>query len=195
MKPGRHRHRSRARRLRLKERVRRRFRIRQWRRALLGLSALVGVGLVGAAAVWAIMFFIRAAGPGEAVADVAVEEPLTEPRLIGTWKSDPEATLAELRRTRGITAEEEREARKNCFKTKVTFTDRMIATELDGVVEAQPYQIVSLEGDVVVISSWFALRHQNEDLYIRFVGNDTYWIESQQFGETKSVMECFRRVR
>jgi hypothetical protein len=188
---SRKRHRTRAQRLRLKERVRRRFRLRRWRRVLVGLSVLAGIGLVGTGAVWAIMFFINsAAEPAPVVADVAIEEP----RLIGVWQSDPDANIGELRRTQTITDQQERELRKNSFKTKVTYTDNMMATDQDGTdrdVEMQSYQIVSKEGDEVVIKTWFNATRQEEEVRIRFVGADSYWLEAKQFG----LIECFRRVR
>ena len=62
-------------------------------------------------------------------------------------------------------------------------------------METQPYHIVSQEGDQLVLSTWLAVRMQEEELHIRFVGADTYWLESQEFGDTKTVAECFRRVR
>jgi hypothetical protein len=197
---GRKRHHDHARRQRLKERVQRRYRIRGWRRTVVGFSILGGAGLVVAAAIWAAVYFLptgapQSAGPEPAGIDLRTVPVRTEPRLIGVWQSDADATIAEFRRTQTLTDKDEKDLRKRAFRTKVTFTDKMMSTELDNVVETQAYKIVSQEGDVVVLSTWFAVRMQDEEVRIRFVGTDTYWLEGQQFGETQSVNECFRRVR
>jgi hypothetical protein len=192
------RHRSRERRLRLKERVQRRYRIGQWRRIVVGLCVLVGVGLVIAGAGWGgVYLFVhmqsaeaRQDGPGPALAD---GKPLTEPRLIGAWQSDADANIAEMRRTRVVTSEEEQQVRRHGFKSKVTYTDKMMVTDVDGVVEPQPYQVVSQDGDVVIIKTWLDIRRQEEEVRIRFVGPDTYWFEFN--ADPIHVSECFRRVR
>jgi hypothetical protein len=177
-------HRSRSHRQRLKERVQRRYRIRPWRRVVVGLFVLVAAGLVVA------VYFIRPAEP-QASAEAPPGESLTEPRLIGSWQSDADSTIAELRRTQPIGIQQEQDLRKHSFKTKVTYTDKMIATEVDRVVEMLPYQVVSKEGDEVVIKAWISATNQDEEVRIRFVGSDRYWLEAKQFGLT----ECFRRVR
>jgi hypothetical protein len=192
---GRERHHDHARRQRLKERVQRRYRIRGWRRTVVGFSILAGAGLVVAGAIWAVVYFLptgalQSTGPGPAGIDRPTGAVRTEPRLIGTWQSDADATIAELRRTQSISGQQEQELRKHAFKTKVTYSDKMIATELNGVVETQPYQIVSQEADAVVLKTYFDARRQDEEVRIRFVGTDTYWLEAPQFG----LVECFRRV-
>ena len=99
------RHRSRARRFRLKERVRQRYRKKQWRRVLVGLAVLVGVGLVIAGAGWGAMYIFARLQSGNARQIEAEDQtPLAEPRLIGEWQSDPDASIAEMRRTQTVSA-------------------------------------------------------------------------------------------
>ncbi len=185
-------HRSRAHRLRLKERVRRRYRLRQWRRVLVGLSVLVGAGLILGGTIWAAVYLISLFQPGESrPIDFAPAEVLTEPRLIGVWQSDADANLGELRRTQNVTEQQERELRKHAFQTRITYTDKMMATDKDGEVELQAYQVVAKEGDEVVIKTWFNETRQDEEVHIRFVGPDTCWVQIEQF----HLAECFRRVK
>jgi hypothetical protein len=155
---------------------------------LVGLAVLAGIGLIGTGTVWGVMFLVNyAAEPPPVVSAKRMEEP----RLIGAWQSDADANIGELRRTQTITDQQERELRKTKFKTKVTYTDKMMATDEDGDVETQEYQVVSINGDDVVITTWFNTTRQEEEVHIRFTGPDTYWLEVKQFGLT----ECFRRVR
>jgi hypothetical protein len=154
---------------------------------LVGLAVLAGIGLVGTGAVWGIMFLVNYTPKALVTGDA----PIAEPRLIGVWQSDADANIGELRRTQSITDQQERELRRTKFKTKVTYTDKMMATDEDGDVESQGYQVVSINGDDVVITTWFNTTRQEEEVHIRFTGPDTYWLQVKQFG----LNECFRRVR
>ena len=96
-----------------------------------------------------------------------------EPRLIGTWRSDADATIAELRKTQTVTEEREQGLRKLFGKMKITYTDKMFTTELDGVVNSQPYQVISKDATSVVIKTKPDLLNQDGLVRIRFIGNDT----------------------
>lgn len=112
-------------------------------------------------------------------------------RLIGTWQSDANATIAGIKAARTVTDTQEAAMRKLFGRMKLTYTADTITTELDGPPDTQPYQVVSKDGDSVVIKSWFALSKKDEQFRIRFVGNDTYWVDVEQF----SISECFRRIQ
>src|SRR4051812_6128838 len=68
---------------------------RSWR--WLGrVVALLAAAVAGGAAVWAVMQLAR-----------PVAHPPPDPRLIGTWVSDADRTIAELRKTRDISDADE----------------------------------------------------------------------------------------
>jgi hypothetical protein len=139
-----------------------------------GTSA-AGILIVLVAMVWAAVHFSKSR--------------LGDSRLLGTWQSDADATIAEMRKTRPVTDKQEQAMRKVFGKMKITYTKTTITTDFDGVVESQPYHLVSKAGDSIVIKSWSNLSNQEEEFRIRFVGADTYWVDVQQV----NVSEFFKR--
>jgi hypothetical protein len=135
-----------------------------------------GVVLVAVAA-WAAMHFAKGR-PGD-------------PRLIGTWQSDADATIAELRKARPVTDEQEQGMRKLFGRMKITYAATTFTTDLDGTVETHPYQVVSKDAESVVVKFRFSLTNKDELFRIRFVGADTYWVDVEQF----KLSECFRRIK
>ncbi len=113
------------------------------------------------------------------------------PRLTGTWQSDADATMAELRKTRSLTDEQDAKLRPLFGKMKITYTETTITIDFEGKVDTQPYQILSEDGDTITIKSWSAFSKQDEVYHIRFVGSDRYWVDVEQF----AMRECFRRIR
>jgi hypothetical protein len=124
------------------------------------------------------------------VAVQVVKERRTDPRLYGTWKSDTDATIAEMRKTRPVTDDQEQKLRMLFGKMKVTYTATTVTSDLDGTVETQPYQVVSKDATSVQIKSPSPLLKKDEVFRIRFVGPDTHWIDEPHF----QVSECFRRI-
>src|SRR5262249_34669970 len=102
--------------------------LRGWKPIVIGASA-AAVLLVVIALVWMAVHFSRARRG--------------DPRLIGTWQSDADATITELRKARPVTDKQEEAMRKLFGNMKITYTDATITTELNGVVDTQPYQVVS----------------------------------------------------
>jgi hypothetical protein len=113
-----------------------------------------------------------------------------ESRLIGTWQSDADATITELRKSRPVTNKQEQAMRKLFGRMKITYTKTTLTTDFDGSLDTQPYQVVSKDRDSVVIKSWFALSKKDEQFRIRFIGSDVYWVDVEQF----ALSECFRRI-
>lgn len=155
---------------------RRRKRPRRRRNPLLIGASVAGFVLVVVAVVWTAVHFSRPR-PGD-------------PRLIGTWQSDADATIAELRNTRPLTDEQDAKLRTLFGKMKVTYTETTITTDFEGKVDTQPYQVVSKDGDTIMVKSWSALSKQDEVYRIRFVGTDRYWVDVERF----AMSECFRRI-
>jgi hypothetical protein len=114
-----------------------------------------------------------------------------DPRLIGTWKSDADATIAEMRKSRAVTDKQEVALRKLFGKMTITYTAKTLTTDFEGAVDTQPYQILSKDRDSVVLKAWFSASKKDEQFRIRFTDSDTYWVDLEQF----NVSECFRRVR
>lgn len=112
-------------------------------------------------------------------------------RLIGTWLSDADATIAAHKKAQTVTDAQEQALRKLFGKMKVTYTAKTITTDLDGVGDTQPYRVVSKDAESVVVTSYNALTKKDEQFRIRFEGADTYWIDVEGF----NLSERFRRVR
>jgi len=140
------------------------------------LAAVIGGGIVIlAVSVWPGVYFLKSR-PGDA-------------RLIGTWKSDADATIAEMRKNRPVAEQQEQALRKIFGRVKVTYTATTLTSDFDGVVETQPYQVVRKDRDSVVIKTRSPISKAEEEFTIRFADSDTYWIAAGQ------IMECLRRMR
>lgn len=142
---------------------------------------LVGVG-VGIA-----VHFVKSRTPATSAPPEATS---TGVRLVGTWRSDADATIAEIRKSRTVTDSQEQAFRKLFGKMRITYTDKTLTTDMNGIKETQPYQVVSKDATAVVLKSWSALNKRDEETRLRFTDNNTYWIDSEQF----KLSECFRRV-
>jgi hypothetical protein len=142
------------------------------------IGAVVGgVVVVIAASVWAAVYFAK---PRPA-----------ESRLIGTWQSDADATIAEMRKKKAVTEKQEEALRKLFGRLRITYAATSLMTDLDGVQETQRYQVVSQDGDSIVLREWFpASKKKEQQVRIRFIDKDTYWVDVEQF----EISECFRRV-
>ena len=158
-------------------RRRRRPARRGWNPLIIGTSA-VGLALVVVALTWMVLHFTKSSRRGE-------------PRLIGSWQSDADATIAERRKSRPVTEQQEQAMRKLFGKMKITYTDTTVTSELDGVLDTQPYQVTNKDGESAMIKFWSALSKKDEIARIRFIDNDTYWVDAEQF----AFSECFRRIK
>jgi hypothetical protein len=115
----------------------------------------------------------------------------SDPRLFGTWKSDADATVAEMKKRRTLTDEQEQKLKTMIFgKSKITYTADTITTDFDCKVESQSYHVVSKDADSVTIKAWSPLTKKDEIFRIRFVGSDTYWVEFP----SGNGAECLWRV-
>lgn len=117
-----------------------------------------------------------------------------DPRLIGTWQADADATIAEFRKSPHFTAELEEAWRKIFGKLKVTYTDSTVTMDFDARIDTQPYEVVSKDGDLVVIKGLSALTQQDEQSRIRFIDADTYCVEAPP-GALIQFKEVFRRIK
>src|SRR4051794_34396860 len=88
---------------------------RGWNPVVVGAS-IVGVVLVVAAVVVVAVYVVKARRG--------------DPRLIGTWQSDADATIADLKTARAVTDRQEQAMRKIFGRMKVTYTDKTLTTDL-----------------------------------------------------------------
>jgi hypothetical protein len=115
-----------------------------------------------------------------------------EPRLIGAWKSDADATIAALRKKRPVTDTQEQAMRKLFGKMTITYTATTFTYDLNGTVETLPYTVVSRNGDCIDCKTRGVIKKdEDEVVHICFVGADEYWVETS----FSDVVECFRRIR
>jgi hypothetical protein len=117
--------------------VKRKARRRGWNPIVVGVSAASVLVLI--ALVWMAVHFSKSRRG--------------DPRLIGTWQSDADATIMEIRKARPVTEKQEEAIRKLFGKMKITYTDATVTIELNGVVDTQPYQVVSKDGESVIRES------------------------------------------
>src|SRR5207244_2936285 len=61
----------------------------------------------------------------------------SDPRLFGTWKSDADATIAEMKTTRTFTDDQEQKLKTLFGKMKITYMADTLTTDFDGRVESQ----------------------------------------------------------
>jgi hypothetical protein len=157
---------------------------RRWWRPLALAAAALQAGL-------AAVYYAKAVPPAPPAA-------APEPRLIGMWLSDPDATIGAMQQTRRVTDQEELELRRTKFKTIVTYTETTITIRAGDAETTEPYEVLSKEDDAVVI------RHKLNEAtmvdHIRFIGLNHYTVESQApdnaTGPKQTTQaEYFRRIR
>jgi hypothetical protein len=139
----------------------------------LGL-ALFGTLVLVAGAIWLTLFLLKSR---------------TDPRLPGTWKSDIETTLAELKKDNPITKEDEEKLRIFFGQMTVTYTNTTVTSEWKKSVESASYTVVRKDRDVVVIKVQSSKSEKETEISLHFDNDDTYWIAVGEY------LECFRRVK
>lgn len=119
---------------------------------------------------------------------------LKDNRLIGTWQSDADQTIAVIRELRPVSKEQEAALRKIFGKLRVTYAETKCTTELDGITKSHPYQVLGRDKVSVVIRSpvtELPPLKLSEFTIIHFEDANTYWLYTQ-IGEVK---EYFKRVK
>ena len=144
--------------------------------AVVAASMVLALGLV----IWGGVYLLK---------------PKSDSRLLGTWKSDADATIAHRKTTRPVTEQNEAAMRKLFGKMLVTYTAKHYTWELDGTTETLPYQVVNKDAESVTIKVNVKIMSNGEPvtLRIRFPDADTYWVDTVT--ELMNFSECFRRVK
>ena len=120
---------------------------------------------------------------------------LQEPRLIGTWQSDKDATLEILTAYRDLSKlkPEQRTFLENIFgKLLLTYDKRTVHAKFDTLEVTYNYQVVARNEICAVIESADLLREgQTSFEIVRFEGDDRIVVLLQDF----NFPEVFRRVK
>jgi hypothetical protein len=165
------------------------------------VRAAVAVAILAAsgAGVWTAVHFGK---PPAEKQPVALNQPEPEPeppepRLIGIWLTDSNATIAEVRTTRWISESDELKMRREPI-TVITFTATTVTMRPYSVTKPQHYEIINKGGDQIVLKTWFEATKKDDEFPIRFDGNDVFWFEAKMpsaDGKMVSIKECFRRIK
>jgi hypothetical protein len=123
---------------------------------------------------------------------------MTDDRLIGTWQSDADRTIAGIRERTPVDDKQEAVLRKLFGKMRVTYTPTTYTTELDGTTASYTYEVLGKDKQSVVIhevgrkpSPLDGVVALSEFAVIHFDGPDSYWLYTQIGG----IREYFKRVR
>lgn len=118
----------------------------------------------------------------------------SDERLIGTWQSDADRTLAAARQLRPVDEKQEALLRKLFGKLRVTYTGTAYTTELDGVTESCRYEVLGRDKLSVVIREVEPKPSPLEVTaftLIHFDGPDSYWLYTKIGG----IPEYFKRIK
>jgi hypothetical protein len=184
-KPQRRQHRHRHRHRRLQRQA-------AWKRTLAGVSIIAAALVVGGLAIGAAYIFTRP--PAEAAPAATDDEPKPttgDPRLVGRWLTDLDATIEQMKEKTPLTDQQELQIRRQRQISVLTFTDTTLTIQIKGKPDTQPYHLVSSGGDRLVLRTWFVASKSEEEIRIRFVGPDICWVEVPKF----KLVECYRKVK
>lgn len=116
--------------------------------------------------------------------------PRIDKRLLGTWRSDRTATIAEWRFAKRFSALRRRKFLDIFGKLRLRFTRARVFSILGSQNHKQRYEVFGTDSDSVAIRyEDTQLTHEWRLQHIHFEGRDRYWIA---LGRNR---EWFRRVR
>jgi hypothetical protein len=121
---------------------------------------------------------------------------LRDDRLIGTWLSDADRTIAGMQPEQPKDSKREAKLREIFGKMRVTYTAATYTTELNGEFVTYKYQLLGRDEHSVVISetenkpSPLEFMELSTFSVIHFDTPDSYWLDS----EVGQMREYFKRV-
>jgi hypothetical protein len=118
----------------------------------------------------------------------------TDERLIGTWQSDADRTVAALRQQRPVDEQQEAALRRLFGKLRITYTTTTYTTELDGGTRSSRYEVLGRDKLSVVVREVepnSSPLEVTEFAVLHFDGPDLFWVYTKVGG----IREYFRRVR
>jgi len=102
-------------------------------------------------------------------------KPITDKRLLGTWRSDRRFTLKDWVWRRGWSAQKRKKFASIFGHFTIRYTRFRFYTDYRGSKEIKKYEVVAMDSDSVAIRSWDSLLKEWRILHIHFAG-DHYWI-------------------
>lgn len=121
-----------------------------------------------------------------------VDPPQVDPRLLGTWQSDADRTIATLRERRPLDEGQEAGLRKLFGKLRITYTESAYTIDLEGFTRTRRYEVLGTDkGSVVIHDLGPQGLELSEFTVIHFDGPDSYSLMSS-IGDTR---EYFKRVK
>src|SRR5262249_29425075 len=115
-------------------------------------------------------------------------------RLIGTWQSDVDRTIAAARQQRPVDEQQEAAFRRLFGKLRITYATTTYTTELDGVTRSGRYEVLGRDKLSVVVREVepnSSPLEVTEFAVLHFDGPDLFWVYTKVGG----TREYFRRVR
>ena len=113
----------------------------------------------------------------------------TDPRLLGTWRSDRRRTFRHFKPKAGCPPQSLRKFRALFGKLVVTWGRSVVRTELNGHRWSARYEVVARDAVSVVVRVWDESGGEDGLQHVHFAG-DYYWVALAG----GSVCEFFRRV-
>lgn len=116
----------------------------------------------------------------------------TGERLIGTWKSDKEKSLAYLRQNTKFTADQIAKLAPILGKMTITYDGKRASWKMDKDGDERPYRIVADSPQMIIIESVDSKTQKKEEEKLRFSSTNEYWISDPR---VPGFAECFVRQK
>lgn len=113
-------------------------------------------------------------------------------RLIGTWKSNREKTLENLRQVPNLSEGQRNKLTPLFGKISTTYDGKRGITKLNGESFEEPYTVISDTPQAIVIESLDAMTKKKEKVTLRFSGKDEFCVDVVQ---VPGLAECFARQK
>jgi hypothetical protein len=115
------------------------------------------------------------------------DKKLTEPRLVGTWKSDRSRTFLHFRPRRGCSPASLRKLKELFGKLNVQWTRRRCRTNIDGSIWSSSYKVLARDETSVVIEF-------NEPMFPGHRLHQIHFDENHYYIVLGNITEWFRKV-
>ena len=183
----------RRRKRRHKERHRRLSAQQAWKRTLAGLSLLAASLVLGGAAIGVALYFSKTTQPSQQAGAAGDEPqaPVGDPRLVGSWFSDPDLTIDEVRQKERMSEQKELEYRRKRAETILTFTPTDLTIQVNTGATTQPYAIVRSDNKGIVFKTWFKALTKDEEVTVTFIAPEVIKFDAPNL----SMVDFFRKIK
>jgi hypothetical protein len=176
-----------------KERHRRLRRQQAWKRTLAALSLLALSLVLGGAAIGAALYFSKTPQPSQqGVTDGEETKGSTgDERLVGSWFSDPDLTIDELRQKERMSEQKELEYRRKRAQTILTFSATDLTIQIHTGATTQPFSVVRTDKDSIVLKTWFKALNKDEEVKLTFIAPEVLKFDAPHLG----LVDYFRKIK